>query len=237
MKSATCNLPPATSAPTPQYALRKDLGFWQLTFAGRHAIFKHEQGAYYVACLLLNPPAEPIHGMALALKTAALYGEPVAPTQVLDPATGQPLILDSDATFQQRSLGLEKAETAGALRRQQLRLEAILDDKDQWEPVKEEALRELQAIYAYQKQTNSQLQDVAQKTVHAVRTAILRFHQHLAAALDAQGQPHPVLRPFAAFLQQHLISPSGRHTIGKHHAAGPAGCLVYQPPVGVTWTT
>jgi hypothetical protein len=99
---------------TPKYALRKGLGFWEVTFARRSAVIKHEQGAYYVAYLLLNPPAEPIHGMALALKTANLYGEPVAPIQIVDPATGQPLILDADAAFQQRSLGLEEAEAAGA---------------------------------------------------------------------------------------------------------------------------
>ena len=39
-----------------QYALRRGLGFWELTFEGRQAIFKHELGALYVACLLLDPP-------------------------------------------------------------------------------------------------------------------------------------------------------------------------------------
>ena len=36
-----------------RYALRRGLGFWELTFEGRQAIFKHELGALYVACLLL----------------------------------------------------------------------------------------------------------------------------------------------------------------------------------------
>ena len=49
------------------YALRRGLGFWELTFEGRQAIFKHEQGALYVACLLLDPPPEPMHAVALAL--------------------------------------------------------------------------------------------------------------------------------------------------------------------------
>src|ERR1035437_10044355 len=51
-----------------RYALRRGLGFWELTFEGQQAIFKHELGALYVACLLLDPPREPIHAVALALK-------------------------------------------------------------------------------------------------------------------------------------------------------------------------
>ncbi len=47
-----------------QYALRRGLGFWELTFEGRQAVFKHELGALYVACLLLDPPPEPIHAVA-----------------------------------------------------------------------------------------------------------------------------------------------------------------------------
>jgi hypothetical protein len=51
-----------------QYALRRGLGFWELTFESRQAVFKHELSALYVACLLLEPPREPIHAVALALK-------------------------------------------------------------------------------------------------------------------------------------------------------------------------
>jgi hypothetical protein len=57
-----------------QYALRRGLGFWELTFEGKQAIFKHEQGALYVACLLLDPPSEPIHALALALKAKEMSG-------------------------------------------------------------------------------------------------------------------------------------------------------------------
>src|SRR6266851_1322948 len=58
----------------PHYALRKGFGFWELTFDGQSAVFKHEQGAFYVAYLLANPPPEPIHGLALALKIRAIRG-------------------------------------------------------------------------------------------------------------------------------------------------------------------
>src|SRR4051794_11420825 len=72
--------PPAPQIP---FALRRDLGYWQLTFAGRHATLKHEQGLAYVAYLLLNPPKEPIHGMALALKVRALSGKPTELSETL----------------------------------------------------------------------------------------------------------------------------------------------------------
>ena len=57
------------------YALSRGWGLWDLTFAGRRAIFKHEQGVLYVAWLLLHPPPEPIHAVALALDARRLSGQ------------------------------------------------------------------------------------------------------------------------------------------------------------------
>src|ERR1035438_711652 len=76
-----------------QYALRRDLGFWELTFEGRGAIFKHELGALYVGCLLLDPPREPIHAVALALKAREMSGQAAGPCELV----------------QQRSMGLDDA--------------------------------------------------------------------------------------------------------------------------------
>jgi hypothetical protein len=67
------------------YALRRGLGFWALTFEGRQAIFKHELGALYVACLLLDSPPEPLHAVALALALKArekFAGQAFEPTPV-----------------------------------------------------------------------------------------------------------------------------------------------------------
>jgi hypothetical protein len=211
---------------SPQYSLRKDHGFWQLSFRGHSATFKHEQGACYVAFLLLHPPAEPIHGLALALKTRAFYSARTA------------AMIDAgfDGPIQQRSLALDDAEALHALRRKQLELEAIVDDDDQIEPVKAEALRELEEIYAFQKKHPARARDTAQKAVHAVRTAILRFHDHLAKAVSADGSPHPVLCPFAWHLEQHLLIPSGRYSKSRNRLrAGLAGCFTYEPPAGVIW--
>jgi hypothetical protein len=210
----------------PHYSIRKDLGFWQITFEGQPATLKHEQGAFYVAFLLLHPPDQPIHGLALALRTRAFYFlRPAAQTDT-----------SIDGPVQQRSLALDDAVALHALRRKQLELEAILDDDDQIEPVKAEALRELEQIYAFQEKHPAQARDTAQKAVHAVRTAILRFHGHLAKALAADGAPHPVLRPFAAHLEQYLLVPSGRCSKSRSRLrAGLSGCFTYEPPSGVVW--
>ena len=102
-----------------QYALCRGVGFWELTFEGRHAIFKHEQGALYVVWLLLHPPPEPLHTLALALGARSIDGQPGG----------------ADEIIQQRSLGLDDAETIRRLRRQQRKLEAVLEDQREIEPV------------------------------------------------------------------------------------------------------
>ena len=66
-----------------RHALRRGLGFWELTFEGRQAIFKHEQGALYIACLLLDPPSEPIHAVTLALKAREMGGQAPGQAEVI----------------------------------------------------------------------------------------------------------------------------------------------------------
>ena len=77
-----------------QYALSRGPGFWEVTFEGRQATFKHEQGALYVAWLLLHPPRKPIHALALALEARTLSGPTPGAAEVI----------------QQRYLGLDEAE-------------------------------------------------------------------------------------------------------------------------------
>src|SRR5580765_8340892 len=95
---------------------------WHLTFNGQKACFDHEQGAYYVAYLLLNPPDEPIHGMALEVKILAFFAEYLkcpGVTEVVDPSTGENIILACDAIFEQRNFALDDAASLRPLRRKQ----------------------------------------------------------------------------------------------------------------------
>jgi hypothetical protein len=196
-----------------------------LIFNGATAYFKHEQGAAYVAYLLLNPPDQPIHALNLALKIRAASG---ADTELSDP-------------IQQRNLGLDDAEAARVLRKKQLELEAIVDSEDPeiTEPVKAEALSELEAIYTFQKSQAWRPRDAAQRAVRAVTMAIKRFHRHLASARDAHNQPHAVLRAFAQHIHDYILIPSGRGNGpgGSRLSGTNAGCFTYEPPPGVIWTT
>jgi len=184
------------------YALRNGLGFWELTFAGQGAVFKHEQGAFYVAYLLWHPPGEPIHGLALALEIKVLYERPDGASGIADPTSGRLVPVAHNAMLQQRSLGLDDAEAIRNLRRKQQELEALLEDEDQIEPVKAEAQRELEAIYQFQKHNAPRIRTSAEKAADAVGKAIKRLYRHLANAVDAQGDPHPGLRSFAEHLKQ-----------------------------------
>ena len=100
---------------------------------GRRAVFKHEQGALYVACLLLDPPPEPIHAVALALKARKMNGQSPGEAELI----------------QERNLGLDDAEAVRNLRRKQRELEAVLDDGLAIEPVKAEARREREEILEF----------------------------------------------------------------------------------------
>jgi len=72
-----------------------------------------------------------------------------------------------------------------------------------------------------------------------VRRAINRFHEHIANAMDPQGRPHPILRPFAAHLETHLIIPTACYSRpGQNSAREEAtGTFTYEPRSGVNWTS
>ena len=61
--------------------------------------------------------------------------------------------------------------------------------------------REPEEIYAYQEKNQTNTRNEVQKSVRAVRQAIYHLHKNLANAVDADGNPHPVPREFAAHLQ------------------------------------
>ncbi len=219
------------------YSLSKGLGVWNLIFNGRCTVVKHEQGVSYVAYLLGNPPAEPIHAFELIAKVQAAASHHSCPVELIDPRTGIAMQLDKYSRIQERGLGFEDLETLRSLRRKEQELEAILDDADELEPVKAEALRELEQIVALQRRHMRRSEDNAQKTVRAVRRAIARFHVHLESALDAEGRPHLILRPFALHLETHLLIPSARYSGVRRPLArrGRVGCFTYEPPPGVVW--
>jgi hypothetical protein len=204
-----------------QYALRREANSWEVTFEGRPASFKHELGGLYVAFLLLHPPQEPIHGVALALHARQWLGQPASPAEAL----------------QQRVMGLEDAAKVRALWRRQRELERVLEDRLEIERVKAEALRELEEVTEFLRQSPWLSRHGAERCALAVNLAIKRLHARLAAAADATGKPDAVLRAFALHLHEYLLVPSGR---GGAHARRWAvsklpGSFIYAPPPRVVW--
>lgn len=171
-----------------------------------------------MACLLLEPPPEPLHAVALALKArgkAAAGGGPE-----LDP--------------QERSMRLGEAAAVRALWRRQRELEGVLEDRLQIEPVKAEALRELEEITERLRQSPWLSHQGAERCVKAVADAIMALFRHLVLAVDAEGKPEPVLHALARHLYQHVLLPSGRCR-GPRVAPYLLGCFTYEPPAGVVW--
>jgi hypothetical protein len=222
----------------PQFALRKGLGFWEVIFKGQRGFFKHEQGATYVAYLLLNPPKEPIHALDLCTRLAyPKRGGSSGIAELVDPETGKVVPLEAHARIQERNLGLEDAETMRTVLRTQNQLEAVLEDKLLSDQVRRATERELIALYDYEKEHWRTMRDSAERAADAVGRAIKRFYGHLASALDASGGPHGVLRAFAEHIRRHLLVPSGRCCArgGPRRGDGLAGCFTYEAPEGIVW--
>ena len=220
---------------TPRYLLRKGLDAWDLIFNGPPAVLKHEQGVSYIAYLLLNPPAEPVHAVDLI----ANVGETVSPDPSSGSLRGSGLVspVDKRSRIQERALSLDDLSTLRALRRKEQELEAILDNDDEQEPIKMEALRQLEQIAIHQRRHARRSEDNAQKAVRAVRRALIRFHSRIVKSTNVAGHPHPVLIPFAQHLELYLLVPSARYSGKRGGLArqGRTGCFTYEPPPGVVW--
>ena len=215
--------PPIDSRPSARsaspYSLRRDGACWTLTFAGRPAVLRHETGLHHIAHLLQHP-REPFFGLDLAVEARI--------------ASGLAEDLDRAAVLAQLSHTSTSPEKPVLLLKKQAELRDILENDDESEIVKREALEELEAITGLQ---TAHVQDSAGRAVRAVRRAIHRFHRRMSTALDGRGAPHPVLRPFAGHLHQHLLVPSSRYAASTpcYARKGLFGCFIYEPPPGVRW--
>ncbi len=126
----------------------------------------------------------------------------------------------------------------GGLRQREEQLQAIIEDEDQIDPVKEEAIRELKEIYEWQNKNPWRTRDNAQRCVRAVTMAIKRLHKRLAQATIMHGRPDPVLRAFADHIHRYILVPSGRggiHGGVRHGIPSSGGCFMYQGPLDMTW--
>jgi len=186
-------------------------------------MLKHERGLAYVAYLIANGVKEPIHGLALALRI-----------RELESGQGN----SGDEVVHERNLALDDAEGARALFMKQQELERIVHDEEESEPVKQEALRDLEAIYSFQRKNVSRTRSVAQKASDSVGKAIKRFYGRLARAVNSDGSPNVVLRAFALHIKERILIPSGRGLChgGCRPAEGCGGFFRYDSAEGVVWS-
>ena len=198
----------------PRYALRNTDGFWELTFDGRTAVLKQNQALFFVAWLLANPPARPLAAHVLAAKVYEAFG------------THEDFREDSVTGPWQPAA----AEEAKLLRVRERALEKILDSKDELEPVKAEALRELEEVYERQQCVTARIRLCVEKSADTLKSALNELIAALAAATDGRGQPHPVVRAFALYLLAYLLMPSARASRGKG-----VGRFRVQEARGVEW--
>jgi len=228
----------STLRPVPSaqlYLLRRGLGLWQLTFQGEKAVLKHQPGIYFVAYLLTHPQPEPVSALVLALRVADLFKPAASPTAEL--SNGMQKSPESSGQLESFSLQLEAARSAWALRSKQLELEALVDDEGSSEPVRAEALRELEGIYECQERNLGHLLAIAQRAAPTIRRAIARFQQQLLCARDLLGRPDPVLRAFEEHLNHFMLIPSARCSArsGTNLNYGLSSRFTYEPPNGVVW--
>ena len=183
--------------PEPVCSLRNEHGFWELLFDGQSAVLKQDQALFYVAWLLANASLEPIAAHDLAVEVYEMFcehddfGRAVSGMRVI------PDCWDGDGV-----------EFARLLIKRQKVLEAILDRPDELEPVKAEAPSELAAVYELETTCALEIAGLAKQMAEIIWEGLLHLHATLASAVDAQGQPHPVIRAFARHLLRYLLMPS-----------------------------
>ncbi len=87
----------------------------------------HEQGLFYVAYLLLNPPEHPIHAIDLVAKIPQLYRLQLGLTQTIDLDTGIAVPLEASSRLQERNLVCDNAKSIRAFLKREKELEATYE--------------------------------------------------------------------------------------------------------------
>ena len=229
---------PLASSPSeqPRYALRRDGFLWHLTFEGREAILKHEQGICYVA-EMLGHPGERIKKLNLTAKYSAPKCKGRWSIEVYDPATGKYDTPASTEPVHEAALATDDHEARRAYQERARELIETINDPTETERAKEEAREELEEITAHLSKESRQLRDPTKGAGDAVGKAIKRFLDSLFEPEGSAASPQSVRRAFAEHLQQYLVIPSRRYAAPRARKARGdlTGCLLYEPPAGIAW--
>jgi len=218
------------------YALRKGMGVWELTFGGQTAMLKHSKGILYVHYLLYHSVHNPIQAVDLVSRIGGLHGEQQEATAV-DHFTEKTVAVERGSALQQLAKGIDSDESSRRIVHRLNELSTVLDDPDASELERKEAEGERAEILCFLREHGKEFEDQAQRTVRAVRRAVTRFQEHLSKATDSNGNPDSVLRRFAEHIDDCLLRPSSRHRRrGRNQPSDSgAGKFTYEPPDHIVW--
>jgi hypothetical protein len=218
------------------YALRREGELWHLTFDGRPAVIKHEQGLYYIAETFRHP-GERIKQLKLVAKYSARRSKAHNGVEVYDPATGQYVTPNAAEPVHQISLARDDQETRQVYRARARELKDILDDPTETEAAKAQAREELEDLIAHLGKDSRVARDPAKAAGDAVRCAIKKLLRNLSTPSASTASPGSVRQALARHIEQYLLIPSRRYAApGARAARGDlTGCLLYEPPAGVHW--
>jgi hypothetical protein len=221
---------------TPRYALRREGSLWHLTFNGREAVLRHEQGLCYLA-EMLSRPGERVKKLDLAAKYSRSKTNGGSSMEVYDPATGTSLPPNRTESVRESSLAGDEQEAGDACRKRALELKETIDDETETEAAKAEAREELGLIVAHLKKDHRVFRDSTKAAGDAIRNAIKKLLHGLLNGGSSASTEQSVRREFAEHIQRHLLTPSRRYSApGARKARGElTGCLLYEPPAGVSW--
>jgi hypothetical protein len=180
-------------------SLKNTAGFWELTFDGRAAVLKQHPALFYVACLLAKAPAEPLAALDLAAAVFKYF------------RAHSDLLICVPWLCRQQS----DADVARAFRRKLRALEKILDHPGRTDVEKAEAEREVIYLEHLLATYFVELIPPGEETAARIATDLLDLYASLAAARDALGNPHRVIRAFALHLLICVVMPSVRASRGK----------------------
>jgi hypothetical protein len=195
---ATCNGQSGPDNPATTCALTNTDGFWELSFYGRSAVLKQHPALFHVAWLLAHAPAEPVAALDLAGHVFRSFH------------AHQDLLRCARWLCRQQ----RDADVAKVFRKKQRALEKILDGSGETEVEKTEAQRELIFLEHLLATYFVELIPPGEKTAARIAEELLDLHANLSTAMDAQGNPHPVIRAFALHLLVCVLMPSVRASRG-----------------------
>jgi hypothetical protein len=189
-----------STSSAPAVAIANDHGFWQLTFNGQQAVVPQNQALFYLSFLLSHPFLDFVSADKLE---SAVY----------DRFQDHP---DFIRMLPSVWLKGERSQVLKLLHNRERALHRLIDASNSPEVVKNEALDELLQVNGQEQQVeNDGLRPSASSDFDPISKAILEFYNELALALDACGNPHPVLRPFARHLLLYVLIPSIKASRGR----------------------